>query len=117
MRGVLRAEPAVALPHRAAPAVNRLAVSDLHSGHAKLLADLQQSEAAAAPRKRSVARLAQYVERWVIFAVLAVAIILAQFQLPGLFAPPGNPQPDANRAYNASSRQARNPARPAPARR
>ncbi len=101
MRGVLRAEPAVAQLHRAAPAVNRLAVSAMHTEHAKLLTGLQQSEAAATPRKRNVARVAQYVERWVVFAVLAAAIILAQFQLPGLFAPPTGGQRSATDAYNA----------------
>ncbi len=100
MRGVLRAEPSVAEPHHVAPAVNRLAVSELHSAHAKLLTDLQQSEAAT-PRKRSVARVALYVERWVVFAVLAVAIVLAQFQLPGRFGPPTGWPPEAQAAYAA----------------
>lgn len=101
MRGVLRAEPAVAQPHRAAPAVNRLAVSEMHSAHTRLLTDLQQSEAAAAPRRGSAARVAQYLERWVVFALLAAAILLAQFQLPGLFGPPVGQPPEAEAAYAA----------------
>jgi len=99
MRGVLRAEPAVALPHKATATGNRLAVSELHSAHVRLLTELQQTEAAAAPRKSSVARLAMYVERWIVFAVLAVAISLAQFQLPGLFGPP-RLSPEAQAAYS-----------------
>ncbi len=99
MRGVLRAEPSIALPHKAIPAINRLAVSDQHSAQVRLLTELQQSEAAAAPRKSSVARVAQTIERWIVFAVLAVAIILAQFQLPAFF---GGPRltPEANAAYS-----------------
>lgn len=101
MRGVLRAEPAVAQPHRAAPAVNRLAVSSAHSANAQLLTDLLQSEAAAAPRRGSVARVARYVERWVVFALLAAAMIVAQFQLPGLFGVPTGQPPEAEAAYAA----------------
>ncbi|MCC7358622.1 MAG: hypothetical protein IT317_04045 [Anaerolineales bacterium] len=99
MRGVLRAEPAVALPQRAAPAVNRLEVSEQHSAHARLLAELQQTEAAAVPRPGSARRVAQSVERWVVFALLAAAIIAAQFYGPGLFAPPTGQQPAAAAAY------------------
>src|SRR5205085_10315234 len=56
---------------------------------------------AAAPRKSSVARLAVTVERWVVYTLLAIAIVLAQFQLPGLFAPPSGQQPEAKAAYQA----------------
>jgi hypothetical protein len=100
MRGVLRAEPAVAHPHKTGPAVNQLDISDLHSAHVKLLTELQQPEAPAAPRQNRVARMAGYLERWAVFAVLAVAVVLAQFQLPGLFAAPAGRQPAAVAAYD-----------------
>ena len=48
-----------------------------------------------------MARAALYVERWVVFAVLAAAIVLAQFQLPGRFGPPTGWPPEAQAAYEA----------------
>jgi hypothetical protein len=101
MRGVLRAEPAVAQPQRAAAPVHRLEVTEAQAANAQLLIDLLQSETTPQPARRSRARLSALAERWVIFAVLALAIGLAQFQWPGLFPPPLAIMPEAESAYQA----------------
>lgn len=101
MRGVLRAEPIVAQPHPAAAPVRRLEVSEAQSAHAKLLVDLLQTEIAPRPDRRGRSRLGALVERWVIFAVLAAAIGLAQFYWPALFPLPLGMTSEAQAAYEA----------------
>jgi hypothetical protein len=103
MRGVLRAEPVVAQPQQAAAPVHRLEVTDTQAANAQLLIDLLQSEATPQPVRRSGTRLSSLVERWLIFALLALAIGLAQFQWPGLFPLPQaiTPEAEAESAYQA----------------
>jgi hypothetical protein len=101
MRGVLRAEPVVAQPQKAVMPVHRLEVTEAQATNAQLLLDLLQSETAPQPARRSRAQLSTLVERWLIFAVLALAIGLAQFQLRGLFPPPQAIMPEAENAYRA----------------
>jgi hypothetical protein len=45
--------------------------------------------------------LVPLVERWVVFAILAIAIGLAQFQFPAWFPPPQGIPPEAEAAYQA----------------
>jgi len=94
MRGVLRAEPAVALPHKAA-AIGSLSVSEANTTQSNLLGELLRAEAAVKPARQGRVRWGALVERWIVFLVLLAAIVLAQFQaqlgLPAIF---NSPAPD-----------------------
>lgn len=102
MRGVLRAEPTVAQPHRSTSPVQQLVVSDSHAKQAKLLTELMEVEAEVRPVAARPARtLVRYLERWLVFLALAVAILVPQFVLPGLFAAPATMRPEAAAAFAA----------------
>lgn len=109
MRGVLRAEPAVAQLHKAATPVLKLLVSETNTAHANLLTELLRTETVVQPTRRRRERVSVLVERWVVFLVLLVALVLAQFQaqlpLPALFAPPSpNLPPAAAAVYSLIER-------------
>ncbi len=101
MRGVLRAEPVAARLQHAAPAVQHLELSDAHSANVRLLAELAPAEPIATVRRAAGVPLRSRVERWVVFGILALAIILAQFQFAGQFAPPSRITDDTRHAYEA----------------
>ena len=102
MRGVLRAEPAVALPHRAAAPAPALTVSETNTAQANILSELLRSEAVAQPARRGRVRWRALVERWLVFLVLLAAIVLAQFQvqlgLPAIFTTPAPTLPPESAA-------------------
>jgi hypothetical protein len=99
MRGVLRAEPAVAQPHKATTPVQRLEVSDTHTARANLLVELQHDQATLLPARRDQVRLSAMLERWVVFAILATAILLAQFRFANLFPLPAPGTADIQPAF------------------
>lgn len=101
MRGVLRAEPTVAQPHKATSPVQQLIVTESHAAQAKVLASLLQEEGAARPLAKQPTRLSYYVERWLVFLTLALAILVPQFLLPGMFAAPKTISREAQAAFEA----------------
>src|SRR5258706_6055814 len=99
MRGVLRAEPAVAQLHTATPATQPLTISAAHASHAQLLADLARADATRVSARAAPRRMAALAERWIVFALLAVAIWLAQFQFPSLFPLPATISPETSATF------------------
>ncbi len=109
MRGVLRAEPVVAQPHKATTPVHALAVSAEHTAHASLLNELLHTEITAQPARGQRVRVSALVERWIVSLVLLAALVLTQFQaqlgLPALFAPPApNLPPESAALYSLIER-------------
>ncbi len=101
MRGVLRAEPTVAIPRKSTVVqIHQLDVSDLHASQAELLTRLLTEEAQAHPEAARGVRLALPLERWLIFALLAVAILAPFFLGAGLFPLPATIGVEAKAAYN-----------------
>ena len=102
MRGVLRAEPVVAQPHKAAATLQNLVVSDANTAQVKMLTELLRTETAVLPIRHRRVGLRTLAERWVIFALLLLALVLAQFQpqlgLPALFAAPAATLPPESAA-------------------
>jgi hypothetical protein len=104
MRGVLRAEPTVAQPHKSTTPLPKLVVGDNQAKHAKMLAGLLAAEEAARPQAARPGRLAYYLERWLVFLALALAILVPQFLLPGTFADPVAMSADTRHAFEVVSR-------------
>jgi hypothetical protein len=67
------------------------------------LTELAPAEGVISVRRAGGVKVSALVERWVIFGLLAAAILLAQFQLPGLFSPPDRITEDTRNAYLAVS--------------
>jgi hypothetical protein len=102
---VLRAEPVVAQPHKASTPVQNVTMSEANAAQANLLAELLRTETAVQPARRGRVRLSALAERWLVFLVLLVALVLAQFQvqlqLPAIFAPPSpNLPPESAAVYS-----------------
>ncbi len=74
MRGLLQAEPVVALPQRPAVARTRLEVSDVHAARAELLRGLLQEQAGAAPAATG-RKLRLPLERWLVALILLAAVL------------------------------------------
>jgi hypothetical protein len=100
MRGVLRAEPAVAIPHKSTTQVHQLEVSELHAGQAQLLTRLLAEEAEARPEVKRRARLALPLERWLVFGLMAVALLLPLSLGSGLFPLPATIGLDTRATYD-----------------
>ena len=102
MRGVLRAEPVVAQPHKAAAQAPALTISDTNTTESNLLTELLRTEDLVKPVRRGRVRWGALVERWVVFLVLLAAIVLTQFQaqlgLPALFNAPAPALPPESAA-------------------
>lgn len=100
MRGVLRAEPVVALPRKSAVQVHKLNVNADQTRQAKALADLVSADiqAHAAPKHRSA--LLPMVERWLVVLALLAAIALPLYGAPGLFPLPTTIGPHVLSAFN-----------------
>ena len=84
MKGIIAAEPAIALPTVRLSAAAQPAVSETHLAQARLIQALVKEEAAphAAPRRPVARPIVVLLERWLIFAVLAIAVV-APFILEG----------------------------------
>lgn len=100
MRGILRAEPAVAIPHKSTTQVPQLEVSAVHASQAELLARLLAEESEARPEVKRRAQLVQPLERWLVFALMAVALLLPFALGSGLFPAPATIGLDTQAAYN-----------------
>jgi hypothetical protein len=100
MRGILRAEPAVAIPRKSTIQAHQLEVSEIHTNQAELLARLLAEEAVARPEAKPRARLVLPLERWLIFALMLVALLLPFALGPGLFPAPSKIGQDTQAAYN-----------------
>jgi hypothetical protein len=100
MRGVLRAEPTVAQPRRSTTQVHQLEVSELHASQMELLKRLLAEEAEPKPAARRRAALALPVERLIVFALMAAALLLPLAMGPGLFPLPAAIGPETLAAYN-----------------
>ncbi len=86
MRGVLRAEPSVVLPGKAASNIHTLTVTESQNKAAQVLAALARAEVGtAAPRKKSRFRLP--LLRWLVAAVLMLAAV-TPYLAPGLLSGP-----------------------------
>lgn len=86
MRGVLRAEPSVVLPGKAASNIHTLTVTESQNKAAQVLAALARAEVgSAAPRKKSRFRLP--LLRWLVAAVLMLAAV-TPYLAPGLLSGP-----------------------------
>jgi hypothetical protein len=78
-----------------------LVVAETHATQAKVLTELLAEEEPARPiAVAKPARLAQYLERWFVFLVLGLAIVLPQFVLPDMFAAPTTMGRHAQDAFN-----------------
>jgi hypothetical protein len=92
MRGVIAAEPAIALPTVRLSAAMPPAVSETHAAQARLIQALVKEENATRQAARPAAgrTILALFERWLVFAVVAV-VVLVPFVLEtplALFAPP-----------------------------
>lgn len=86
MRGVLRAEPSVVLPGKAASNIHTLTVTESQNKAAQVLAALARAEVGTAtPRKKSRFRLP--LLRWLVAAVLMLAAV-TPYLAPGLLSGP-----------------------------
>ncbi len=101
MRGVLRAEPIVAQPRMSTVPVQRLVVAETHAAQAKLLTGLLAAEEAARPLVQKTSRLGLHLERWLVFTILALAILIPQFVLPDMFGAPETISREAQAAFQA----------------
>jgi hypothetical protein len=101
MRGVLRAEPVVALPRKSTVQVHKLEVTADQTRQANVLAALVSAEIAAhvAPRRRLA--ILPMVERWLVTLALLAAIALPLFGVPGMFPLPTTISPQTQAAFNA----------------
>jgi len=86
--GILRAEPTVALPHKSAVNVHKLEVSPADVERAALFTNLLNADTEARPASKRGLQIALPFERWFIFSLVALAVILPAFFLPGFFPPP-----------------------------
>jgi hypothetical protein len=100
MRGILRAELAVAIPHKSTTQVHPLEVSEVHASQAELLARLLAEEVEARPEAKRRAPLALLLERWLVFALMAIALLLPFALGSGLFPAPATIGLDTRAAYN-----------------
>jgi hypothetical protein len=100
MRGILRAELAVAIPRKSTTQVQQLEVSEVHASQAELLARLLAEEAEARPEAKRRAPLALPLERWLVFALMAMALLLPFALGAGLFPAPAAIGLDTQAAYN-----------------
>lgn len=86
MRGVLRAEPSVVLPGKAASNIHTLTVTESQNKAAQVLAALARAEVGTAtPRKKARFRLP--LLRWLVAAVLMLAAV-TPYLAPGLLSGP-----------------------------
>jgi hypothetical protein len=99
MRGVLQAEPTIAMPRRSTMQVHQVNVSDAHSAQAALLTNLLNEDTQARPAVKRRVQLALPLERWMVFAILAVGLLIPSF-LPGLFSLPSTISRETQAAYN-----------------
>ena len=99
MRGVLRAEPTVALPRKSTVQVHKLDVSEGHAAQVKLLIGLLTEEGQARPAPKMRVRFGPLLERLIIVAVLLTAILLPPYLVPGLFPPPATITPETQAAF------------------
>ncbi len=101
MRGVLRAEPVVALPRKSTVQVHKLEATTDQTRQANVLAALVSAEITAhvAPKRR--AAIVPMLERWLVVAVLLAAVALPLFGVPGLFPLPTTISLQTQAAFNA----------------
>jgi hypothetical protein len=99
MRGVLRAEPTVALPRKSTVQVHKLDVSEGQAAQVKLLINLLTSEGQARPAPKTRVRFGLLIERLILVAVLLTAILLPPYLVPGLFPPPAAITPETQAAF------------------
>ena len=89
MRGVLQAEPSIAKPHKSEVEVQKLIVSEVEAAQAVLLAEVLKAEAEETrPVAKRRLRISLPVERWLVFAALAAAVITPWFFAAGFFPAP-----------------------------
>jgi len=89
MRGVLQAEPTIAKPHKSEVEVQKLIVSEAEAAQAVLLTEVLKAEAEETrPVARRRRRISLPVERWLVFAALAAAVIAPWFFAVGFFPAP-----------------------------
>lgn len=86
MRGVLRAEPSVVLPGKAASNIHALTVTESQNKAAQVLAALARAEVGPATTRKS-RRFNLPLLRWLVAAVLMLAAV-APFWAPGLLSDP-----------------------------
>lgn len=100
MRGVLRAEPVVALPRKSTVQVHKLEVTADQTRQANVLAALVSADiqARTAPKRRPA--ILPMVERWLVVLALLVAIALPLYGAPGLFPLPTTISPQTQAAFN-----------------
>ena len=100
MRGVLQAEPAIAKPHKSEVPVQKLEVSEAEAAQATLLAGVLKAEAEEArPVSKRRLQIALPVERWLVFAALALAVIFPWFFAAGFFPAPTTIARETNAAF------------------
>ncbi len=89
MRGVLQAEPTIAQPRRSATEAQKLLVDESEASQATLIATILQEESEETrPASKRKLQISLPVERWLVFAVLAVAVIVPWFFMVGFFPVP-----------------------------
>jgi hypothetical protein len=103
MRGILRAEPVVVLPGKAAARVHTLVTSEAHTKQAALLARMLKADTEAAPAAKRKARAIPW-ERLLITVLLPIVIAATPFGIKGLYLAPANMRPETAAAYEAASR-------------
>ncbi|MBI4769090.1 MAG: hypothetical protein HY784_01410 [Chloroflexi bacterium] len=100
MRGVLQAEPTVALPRKSTVPVHKMEVSEAEAALATLIKNLLSEDTQARPAFKRRVPLALPLERWAIVAVMLAAILVPYFIAPGLFALPITLGQDTQAAFN-----------------
>jgi hypothetical protein len=110
MRGVLQAEPTVALPRKSTVQVHRLEVSSAEAALADLISGLVSDERLARPAARRRVQWTPLVERLAVAAVMLAAILIPYF-FPGFFPLPTTVSTEVQAAFNLV--EAQSPDQPA----
>lgn len=100
MRGVLRAEPVVALPRKSTVQVHKLDISTDQTRQASILAALVSADIQARVTPKRRLAILPMVERWLVVLVLLVAIALPLYSAPGLFPLPTTISLQTQAAFN-----------------
>jgi len=88
VRGILRAEPLIAMPHKSNTEVHKLLVTDAHVAQADILAGFLKEDTETSPEAKRKARLSVPFERWLVMVLLIVAVIVPPLFTPGIFPVP-----------------------------
>jgi len=100
MRGVLQAEPTIAKPRKSDTQVQKLLAGEAEIAQVALIAKILQEEAGEArPASKRKLQISLPVERWIVFAVLAIGIIVPWFFAVGFFPLPTTIGREANAAF------------------